>query len=295
MKELMRTHQKRKRASGPRHVKRRRIFKRRFRTKNKAFTSRDLHVSNAFAFRGRKLKPKAYGRMLWRNTMLDAHNRSEFATAGTLVTPNNLTQLNWAVVPAFLNAAGSEFWKTAGGAQDPSFGVTPQWMNPNGAGPPVGFDPLTIVIRGGRIWVKIASTSTFDAVTCQIQLAFVKGALRNTTNAAASNTVQDYITALLAAGARPLFWLPNSAPDWNEYFHEPIMTKSITLHPAQTATIVHTIKPHKIDISQFQRGGGWFPMFFVTCSQDTNTNGAAETLDISNGHSIGFSVTDLPQ
>lgn len=226
--------------------------------------------------------------------MTTAHNRSVKCFSNSVVTPGNIVDLNFLITEAMTSVGGIEFWKTAGGAQDPSFGVTPTWMNPTGAGPPVGVDPITIVIRGGRLWITLANTDTQDNVTVQAQLMFVKGAIRNTTDTANSNTVADYLTAI-GVGPRPKSWDPTMAPDFSEYFYKPILKKTVDLQPGQDMTVWWKIKPVKIDVTEFQRGGGnWFPMWYVSAMQNINNNLGGATVNVSFGHNVSFSVTDMP-
>jgi len=294
----MRTHQKRKRSSGPLgFVKRRRLIrKRRFQRRNRpgfSTISRSLNANTAFKPRARKLKKSVWRRMLWRDTLQQAHYRSIFARTAALVTPNDIINLNWTPLECLVSSA-PEFWKTAGGTQDPSFGVVPQWANANGVGPPVGFDPIGLVIRGGRLWCTLACTDG-DSLTVRMQLVFAKQQSRDTTDAAVSNTLQAYINALTAAGSRPKSWDITTQPDYEEYFYKPVIDKTVQLQQGQTITTYYKLKPTKIDVAVFQRAGGWFPYWIVYAAQDMNVVGAGATTALTFGHNLSFAVTDLPQ
>lgn len=234
--------------------------------------------------------------MLWRDTATTAHNRSVICRQNTIVTPaNSIVDLNFFLTECMSSTTGAEFWKTAGGAQDPSFGVTPSWMNPNGTGTPAGVDPITIVIRGGRLWATMANTDTQDNVTVNIQLLFVKGALRDTTDTTDSNTAQAYLTAI-GTGPRPKSWTPQMAPDYSEYFYKPVLSRTVDLQPGQDVTVWWKIKPVKIDVAPFKRGGGnWFPVWYFSAMQNINNTTGGATVNVSAGHNISFSVTDMPQ
>jgi len=187
-------------------------------------------------------------------------------------------------------AAGTEFWKTAGGMNDPSFGITPIWQQAPGAGI---FDPITVVLRGGRLFITVANPQA-DTVNVRIQLFWVKGSMRNTTDSAVSNTVQDWLTAITGAGARPIGWDITQAPDFDQYMYRPVIDKQVSLQQGQDVSVFYKIKPVKIDCASFQRGAHYTPIWGIYCGQSMDIDTAGETLTCTFGHNLTFAVTDLP-
>jgi len=192
---------------------------------------------------------------------------------------------------ALNTASGSEFWKTAGGLQDPSFGVTPNWSAAPGAGV---FDPIRTVIRGGRLWCSVSNPDLTDILTVKVQLMFLKSQIRNAADTAVSNTYVDWENAIIAAGARPFGWNIFDAPDASEYLYPPVIDKTIDLQPGQESTIAWKIKPVKLDCRAFQNGGGsWMPVWFVYVGQRINNSAGGITSNILCGHNLSFTVTDI--
>lgn len=294
----MRVLHKRKRSNGMplRAFKRRRRVVRRGRRSRAGFatTSRALSANTAFKPKARKLRKSTWRKYLWRDTLQMAHYRTIRSQQQTIVTPNDVVGMNYSLITALDQTTGSEFWKSAGGAMDPSFGQTPQFMNANGAGPPVGFDPVGLVLRGGRLWMTVACQDG-DSCTARIQLIFLKQQFRDTNDAGGSNTFQTWFTAITAFGARPKSWDIQTAPDYETFMYKPVIDKTVQLQQGQTVTVYFKVKPTKIDVEPFKVGGGWYPVWLVYYGQDMNVVTGAATAQLSYGHNMSFSVTDLPQ
>lgn len=293
-----------KRRTPSRFFKRRRIGGRRFR-RNSGFTqtSRQLKGSNPFAFRGRKLKLNRWRRALFSATRFKTHFRSVLATTDTVATPNTVTTLTPYTTPALVTVLSNEFWHTNGGLQDPSFGELPSWAAAGEAA-----DPITIILRGGRLWVTTSlPLGTVDTCKIRIQLIFAKQQARNFADSAVSNslgipgTTAGYLGtaginlfgAGFAAGTtRPIGWSIDQAPDFEQYFYKPVLDRSIDLKAGDSLTTFWKIKPVKIDVGPFKDGAGYAPHWMIYLGQDNNSNGAVENVVVTIGHNLSFAVGD---
>jgi len=216
------------------------------------------------------------------------HYRSIFNVNTALQTPANITQVSLNLLEVFDETAGSQFWKTAGGARDPGFGNRPTWMNAPGIGVP---EPSTIVVRGGRVFINIANPGTVDTITARIQMAFVKSQTRNRDDNNFSNTLGDYITAIVS-GSKPFTYDITSEPDYSEYFYKPVVDKSFELKALDSFMITFKLKTMKIDADVFNRGSGWFPYWIITLGQRVDITAGAATLNVVNGHNLSFAMMD---
>lgn len=240
---------------------------------------------------------------MWRETRYKTHYRSILSVFDTTATPNNTTSLIPYVSNIFTQVAGAEFWHTAGGLQDPSFGEIPSF-----AGAGITNDPVTIIMRGGRIWITTSlGLGAVDTVKVRVQIAFPKAQLRTYDDAGNNNTlgIPGAANGWLGTAAinvngpayalgtpRPSGWDLTCAPDYNQYFYKPILDKAFDLKAGDDYTVYWKVKPVKIDVGPFKDGQGWFPYVFIYPEQQNNSNGAAETIAIKIGFNVSFAVAD---
>lgn len=267
-------------------------------------SSRQLNSSNPFAFRSKKLSKKAYRRALYNATRFKTHYRTVFAATDTQPTPNNVTFITATAYAALSTLSLSEFWhSTTGGLQDPSFGEVPSWAGATDAN-----DPLTIILRGGRLWMTCSlGLGTVDTCKIRVQLVFAKQGSRNVTDTAASNTVGIPgaaggwlgTTGINVNGAgfttgttRPIGWDISQAPDFEEYFYKPVVDRSMDLKAGDAVTVYWKVKPVKIDVGPFKDGACYAPYWFVYLGQDNNSNAALENVVTTLGHNMSFAVGD---
>jgi len=273
-----------------RSSRRRLATRRRPRRRTVTVGSRQLTAQNAFTFRSKKVSARRWRQMLWRDSAMKTHYRSiqTFAPGVGLSTPANTFELNFLRTSAMVPLPGLEFWKTLGGMQDPSFGIGVDWAQPSGAGVP---EPITIIVRGGVMCLRVANPSTTDTINIRAQLIFTKSQTRDAANAVASNTLIAY-EAAIGTGPRPLSWSIQAAPDYSQYYHPPIMDKSIDLKPGDDINFFHRMKVFKLDCEQFKRGASWFPIWVVYASQSVDTTAGAQAVTIHTGHNMSFSVME---
>jgi len=278
----------------PRLFKRRRLNRPYARSINRrssstfGYSTRTETPSNPFTYSGTLLGKKQYRNLLWNASLLKQHYHSILMSSRTLTTPTGTITATVDSVGALNESAGAQFWKTVGGAMDSGFGDRPTWMNAPGVGVP---EPVTIIIRGGRLFTQIASLSTTDTIKVRCQLAFTKSQLRNTTDTASSNTLTDWLTNV-SATSRPISWTVTDMPDYLEYMHPPVLDRQMDLKPADDFMITYKIKPAKIDADAFDRGSGWYPMWFFYVSQTIDTTVGTNAVAVNFGHNLSFAMMD---
>jgi len=283
---------KRKRVYAGRPAKKRRMMKRRTARRRRSTmtsTSRSLNPNSAFRPQGRKMSRRRWRNVLWRDTLAMEHYKTIASDAITLNTPSNIFSLQMTSVLAFDDTANSEFWKINGGLQDSGFGFVPLWGQPNGAGIP---ELVSLVIRGGRFWCTVANPSTTDNVKVRVQLAYIKASLRNITDTGVSNTAADWLAAIIP-GNRPITWNIAEAPDYSQYFYQPVVDKIVDLKPGDDMNVVQKVKPVKIDCDKYRRGAGYFPIWFIYGSQNVDNTVGGSPINVITGYNMSFSVTDV--
>lgn len=272
--------------------KKRRTFKRKSRRTTMAWSRKTENPVNPFRFTGRKISKAAWRRRLWNDSQTNTHYRSVFNQNQTTNTPANITQISVQQFPSFEENNAIAFWKVAGGLQDPSFGIAPTFGAAPGAGVP---EPISIILRGGRIFCTLSNPSLTDTVQVRIQFCYPKQQSRNRDDNNTSNTLFDYLTTLFASGSKPWSWSVRDFPDWSEYFHPMLVDKVIDLEPGGNVTVVRKLRCTKIDVQQFLRGGGAFPYWITTCGQQVDNTAGAQPISVRWGHNISFSVMDTNQ
>lgn len=269
-------------------------------------SSRQLNSSNPFQFRSKKLSKRAYRRALYNSTRFKTHYRTVFATTDAITTPNNTTSVTPYVVPALSTVSLSEFWHSAAGFQDPSFGEVPSWAGATDAN-----DPLTIILRGGRLFVTLSlNLGTVDTCKIRVQLIFAKSQTRNAFDTGISNTLGQPAAAgspngwlgptginlngpgVATGTARPLGWDISQAPDFEQYLYKPIVDRSMDLKAGDSITMFWKVKPVKIDVGPFKDGSNYAPFWFIYVAQDNNSNAATESVTMTQGHNMAFAVGD---
>lgn len=302
----MRITQKRKRSSyGSNRATKRRRFKRTYRRRrgrvNIVASSRQGGSRNPFQIRKKRTRKSTLRKELYRQTQFKTHYKTVNVTSNSVVTPNNVTQQQGFIQSVFDSSAGNEFWHSAGGLQDPSFGEVPSF-----AGAGIANDPVTCILRGGRMWMSITNPQITadvtsgqpeiqDNVQVRVQLIWPKQVARNFDDTVTSNTFQSWIGGGALAwntAARPIGLSLQDMPDYNEYLYPPVLDKSFLLQPGDTYQLYHKILPTKIDCGVFKDGGGWFPYWNVTVHQVANVLAGGVTCTLQTGFNMSFSVAD---
>jgi len=272
--------------------KRKMAFKRRRfnRRKRSSYgtTSRNLRAANAFQMRSRKMSRSRYRALLYRHTQPFQHYRTIATGTTSIATPNNVTTQSVARLEALTSIVNAEFWKIAGGLLATQFNFNPPVWSTTDAPP-----PPTIVIRGGRLWCTASlGASGNDVCRVRVQLVFIKDALRNEGDTAASNTFQTWETAALTTVTGTTNISIFDIGDAEQHLYKPVIDKTFDMHSGESMTQYWKIKPVKIDTGLFTKGAGWFPMWYVYVYQLNNSNATAETFTVVVGGNLSFAAME---
>lgn len=208
---------KRKRGGNFVRPAKRRRFTRVRRGRNNASYSTQSGSANPIGFRSRRVRPRQFQRILWRDTVASAHYRSLGAGAGSVSTPVGSNTMTVSFINAMDNGSGA-FWTTAGGALPIDTGITLPLFQGD------------ITVRGGMIGVRFYNDGAYAAhVMCYL----VKAVPRP------DNTI---ITS-----PQPVGWDPSTIPDFSKDFGKVIMSRRFIVEPLAMMSIEKRIWPMKID------------------------------------------------
>jgi len=188
------------------------------RRRNTARKSRQYGGRTGFAsgisYRSRRMKPRAWRSLLWRETQSKPHFRSLLETAASVTnqTDTGTVEING------LTAIESNFWKTAGGLQALDDGVTP----------PTDFAG-DLIIRGGKMGVTFFNANTTPV---EINLWLIK------VNPAAT---------LSFPATGPYGWDPSLIPDFATEFGKIVMHRKKIILENDMATFEYRLPTFKVD------------------------------------------------
>jgi len=240
--------------------------RRRFaRGRNKTWTSQSA-TGNQYNYRSRKLRPRAWRRKLWNDTLAKTHYRSSGNGAGTLATQTTIGSATVSIFfPTFIGTPGptTAFWTTTGGLVTPDTGETAPT-----------FGPGDIVIRGGRIGITITCP---DAVTEEIGVTIWVVRLTNDPNVGA-------IGATLPYGS-----MIDINPDFAYRVGKVLYNKQAILSGAYPSfTLEHRMRVEKIDKEIFGTELGHQVAFIVAIANLQTTD--ARTLSTIAYHDLSFTA-----
>jgi len=183
-------------------------------------------------FKSRKIGPRAWRRVLWRDTLAESHYRSTFCFVISNAFSESTT-LGSGVVnvcPAItinqnpFHAVGTEFWTGAGGAAGINANVTPpQFLG-------------DIVLRGGIIRFTLANPDTGIPQLLKVWLVRV---FRNP-------SVQVY--SQLNQQLKNLEYDPSVEAEFSTKFGRIVFKREILMNPGRIPfTVVHRLQVQKID------------------------------------------------
>lgn len=271
---MARTIQTRKRSGGflrRSGFKRRRFFgRRRFRRgfggrRGASTTSRASGALSYGTFKTRRLRPRTFRRIIWRDTIASQHWRSVSDSTQSAVTPNNLIQ---ATLVSGINGLRDNFWTALGGAVASDSGV----VVPTFVG--------DIILRGGMSRITVTNranpseTMPSDPVRVTVFAVWTK-----------SNPA-----ALTFTSAPPTLWDPSLTADFDRYGKVMWKREALLKGDGEVVEYFFRYKPQKIDQAEFNNGGSRL-QWFVLVSQTSNveTTPTAETVDIVISHNVSFS------
>lgn len=253
----------------PMFKRRRFIRRRRFGRFSRRVTSVSTNSTRAISaagFRSRRIRPRVYRSMLWRDTQSEPHWRSVFSSGAVITTPNNITDSTVTVIRAL-----QDFYTIAGGAQPIDSGV---------AVPNFGQD---IVLRGGvcRLTLAnpnpdIAAVGGGDTIRCRV---FAVWTTKNTDLGVWPPSV-------------PSLWDPSIITDFSRYF-KVLFSREFMMEPNGRAFDVsfrHRLK--KIDKNEFQNNNNQL-FWIVLTNQITNADVLAESITAVVSHNVSFTADQL--
>lgn len=260
--------------------KRGRFMRRRFRRrgrKNVLAWNAEKGSTYSIRFRKRRIRPRRWRRMIYRETESQTHWRSVFATsaftdpgnpAGTVLnTPNNLTQVNVAFCRALARTAVPEhFWDAGGGAQPKDFGgVVPAFSG-------------DAVIRGGYARVTIAPTlSDTEALFIRVYAVWAPNL----------NGLAAEINDLQVTKSKD--WEPSVFPDFTKIGKILYSRETIARPGDNPFTVVHRLKPQKVDRNRFQAGHLqlWW-LIMVGKASETEAVPTAKSVSVTRSFNMSF-------
>lgn len=275
-------------------------MRKRFRRKGRktsSYSTRSTGASGAFTHRGRKLSKRSWRNALWRQTLVRPHYKSINASLTTFNTPVAITDVTAGMLPC-LPVGGTKsdlaFWKV-----NTSINQNVQFYQIETAGTSLSNwaglgndDPVECIIRGGRYYININCNSTNDPVNVRVQLAFSKTS-RRTPGGTTGNTQESWVGTVDSFSPKPLTWTYDTQPDYSEYFHPPVLDRVFRLLPGEDMSIVKSIKPVRIHCHQHRDQGGWYPYWFVYCSQSATNVAGVATVGFVTGYNLSFSVVEV--
>jgi len=274
---------KRKRVMAPRATaaaKRRRTFKKRRmarrQKKNFTMTSRNTAPTD-LKRRGKRMSSRTWRNLLWKDTILDEKYKATFSFASTVTSPADQLNQTAVIIEMFDNT--NPPWTTGGG------------LIRSGPGAAVSLTPKSVVFRGGQLDIDLGnSLTTVEALELRVQLVYPKQEATRYNSVVRTNVpLIDYVTAL--PGTTPKGTSYQDLNDWSQFFHPPVMDKSIILQSGEFARFSHKLKIKKVDADHFAAGGGMFPRWIVYAS-NIGASGA-NGVSITTQYSVTFTLNNL--
>ena len=198
--------------------KRRRIIRsNRFRGRKSSQYSSAAGFASGIKFKSRKIRPRQFRKILWRDTQALQHYRSMGAGSGAISTPVGSSTMTVATVDAMDNGINS-FWTATGGTLTPDTGVAVPIFRGN------------ITVRGGMVGLRIYNDGAYSA---HVQVYLVRQVPR---------PVAGTITSPVPVG-----FDPSGYPDFSKDFGKIITSRRMLIRALDVVSIEKRIWPMKID------------------------------------------------
>lgn len=245
-------------------------FRRRYGMKRRRFGARKTVAytgatgsGRSLGFRSRRVRPRAFRRILWRDTLSQPHYRSYNFQSSTISTGTTSGSGDFNIIPILTDSSGNPFWSTANGA----VAIDNTVAVPNFRG--------DIILRGGKIGAYISLPSTVVAAdNILVKVWHVK-------------TLHNPNTSVFS-GAQPLSFDPSAIPDMTtetcrilQYREAVLSTQNPTLN------VEYRLRLQKIDQDDFATGFGQQDMICVYVSNISAANNIG--VQIHAFHNVSFS------
>lgn len=235
--------------------KRRRTMKRRFKGRKSSSTTTKSGTGGVLGFRSRRIRPRQYRSLLFKQSITAAHYRSFGSTQATITTPITATSSSVASVNAMDNGV-SAFWNASGGAQ-----------LRDAAGAATNFN--NVVVRGGKIGIRFWNDGSVPA---EIKLWLIK------TSPRPDFTI---IPSTVALG-----WDPSTIPDFARDFGRIIFQRNFMLEGGAASLTERRLIPMAIDQQSWavdaQR------LFWLVQVTDADNTSAADTVRLVTYFNLSF-------
>lgn len=198
--------------------------------KSSAFTDYKGNVTT-FGFRGRRLRPTLYRKILWRDTLSKNHYRSLLSETQTLATEaGNALGLAYALLPQMdgIGTTNQAFWDTGVVQTDEGVTVPATWAG-------------DIIQRGGAVKCQIFNPSNTDSVGFKL---FIVKTIKNPDLALFPNAAQV-----------PRLWDPSTIPDFARKVGKVLMSREGTIRVLSSSSVEYKLRVSKIDQSEFRVAG----------------------------------------
>lgn len=215
MARIRHTGFKRKRAGlGKRAFKRRRITRR---GRNATSYSGARGNATSVPYKSRRLNPRAFQRILYRDTQAMQHYRSVGAGSGSISTPVGSNTMTISLLQAMDNGVAS-FWSTGGGVLAPD------------ASAAIPLFRGDITVRGGMVGLRLYGDGAYPS---QLMIYLVKNCPRPDSS--------------IVTSPQPVGWDPTTVPDFTRDFGRVIFSRRMILEPLGMISVERRIWPMKID------------------------------------------------
>lgn len=186
------------------------------------------------------------------------------------------------------------FWTVGGGLMPVNFGSGAPALSPN-----------KIFVRGGMIECTVgypavgldagtgALAAQADDINICVQLIYVKQQRRNYTDANNVAPNAEWTTTTLALWPRARSARLQDEPDYEQYYWQPVLERSMNLKVGDSMTLTHKIHPRRIDADQFNKGFGFFPRWVVYMTNNTNDDSVRSRVEVTKSYRLFFTVEDL--
>lgn len=249
---------KRKRVSAPRRPffgKRRRVFRRKRFGRSVQFTSQSARGSSALAITNRRRwSGRRFRRVIMKSTDQMVHYRCLRNTSNAQTT--NALGLSNLASDVYVNFPfeylGVDFFTAAGGA-----------IPVDGAIAVPTFNPSSIVIRGGTIYISI---SNMDA-TSGSGAGFAAESLRVKFWYGFTNSRPANIPALFPSQQNQM-WDPTCLVDFRENYGKIYYAGEVLLQGGQVFEFKRRLRPQKVDYAAFKQGGNQPFFMYQVCTID---------------------------
>lgn len=245
---------KRKRVFAPRRNVRRRRFgmKRRSggRRRNTMSLTTQKGSGSALGFRSRRIRPRTFRRMIYRDTLFKTHYRSVFANTFVVSTPAATQTSTVSTFSMLQPTAGSLFWTLAGGARGVDTGVAV----PDFAG--------DVILRGGKCGITIANASD-DNIKYTMYYFW---------------TNDDPDLGLIPV-TESIAWDPSVTADFSTRVGKIIWQQTVQLEPGQSYSFERRLKCQKIDQARFAVQGR-VPHLVIKMSNVSNNDISASRINL---------------